>query len=307
MTLHGPQWLDERRKGIGGSDVAAILGLSPWKTAFQVYQDKRGEVGNYEGSAAMDWGKRMEPAIRQWYSDQTGRSVRVPEKIIYNSEYPFMLASLDGFTDDGRIVEIKTARSGKGWGEPGTAEIPDCYALQVQHYMLVTGMWVADVAVSIGGGSPELYTVEADRELFNLLIEAEAAFWERVQSGNPPEPVTYADAVARYGRSHAQGVKLASQDVLTAVQYLHAVREEIGLLEAKEEEIKGDLIRYLGDEASDLVDADGSLLATYRIGNGRKSVDVKALERDRPDIYQQFLKQADPQRRFLLKGGSKNV
>ncbi len=44
MTMHGPQYLEERRKGIGGSDIAAILGLSPWKTAYQVYQEKRKEV-----------------------------------------------------------------------------------------------------------------------------------------------------------------------------------------------------------------------------------------------------------------------
>ena len=109
-------WLEERRKGIGGSDVAAIMGLSPWKTAYQIYQDKRGEVKDFEGSAVMDWGKRMEPAIRQWYSDQTGRSVRLPDKILYHPVHQFMLASLDGFTDDNRVVEIKTARYSKDWG-----------------------------------------------------------------------------------------------------------------------------------------------------------------------------------------------
>ena len=89
--------------------------------------------------------------------------MRLPEKILYHSKYPFMLASLDGFTDDNRVVEIKTARSGKGWGEPGSNEIPDYYILQVQHYMIVTGFEVTDVPVSIAGGSPELYEVPADK------------------------------------------------------------------------------------------------------------------------------------------------
>ena len=71
---------------------------------------------DFEGSAVMDWGKRMEPAIRQWYSDQTGRSVRLPDKILYHPVHQFMLASLDGFTDDNRVVEIKTARYSKDWG-----------------------------------------------------------------------------------------------------------------------------------------------------------------------------------------------
>ena len=128
--LEGPVWLEERRKGIGGSDIAAIMGLSPFRTPFQVYQEKRREVVPWQGNETTDWGKRMEPAIRQWYSDQTGRAVRVPDRIITHSRYPFMLASIDGFTDDPlRGLEIKTARSAKGWGEPGSNEIPDYYVL----------------------------------------------------------------------------------------------------------------------------------------------------------------------------------
>jgi len=142
------QWLEERRKGIGGSDVAAIMGISPWKTAFQVYQEKRKEVNDWEGNEATDWGTRLEPAIRQWYSDQTGRPVRLPDKIMYSSEYPFMLATLDGFTDDRRVIQIKTSRYSKGWGEPGTNQIPHDDMVQVQPEMVVTGFEDADVTVS---------------------------------------------------------------------------------------------------------------------------------------------------------------
>ena len=53
MTMHGPQYLEERRKGIGGSDIAAVLGLSPWKTAYQVYQEKRKEVDDWKGNEAI--------------------------------------------------------------------------------------------------------------------------------------------------------------------------------------------------------------------------------------------------------------
>ena len=113
-------------------------------------------VEDWAGNELTDWGKRMEPAIRQWYSDTTGRDVRLPDKILYHPRHPFMLASLDGFTDDGRVVEIKTARSGRGWGEPETNQVPDYYALQVHHYMTVTGFSVADIPVSIAGGNPFL-------------------------------------------------------------------------------------------------------------------------------------------------------
>jgi putative phage-type endonuclease len=241
-----PKWLEARRRGIGGSDVAAIMGLSPFKTAFRVYQEKRKEVDDWGGNALTDWGSRMEPAIRQWYSDTTGRAVRLPDKIIFNEKYPYMLASLDGFTDDPRGVEIKTARSGRDWGEPGTDQIPDYYLVQVQHYMIVTGFPVFDVPVSIGGGAPELYEVPADKELQEMIIEAEARFWEQVQNGNPPDVTTYADAVARFGKNATSGAVIASAAAILDVVNLHQVREEMKALEEREEFLKGNLIIPFG-------------------------------------------------------------
>ncbi len=299
--MEGPQWLEERRRVIGGSDVAAIMGMNPWKTAYRVYQEKRKEVEDWQGNQATDWGKRMEPALRQWYSDVTGRPVRLPDKIIVSGKYPFMGASLDGYTDDGRIVEIKTARNVRGWGEPGTNEIPEYYVLQVQHYMIVTGFEVTDIPVSIAGGPPELYEVPADRELQEMIIEVCANFWRRVQEGNPPDPVTYADAVQRYGKSAAVGTVVASQEAMKFVNDLRHVRARIELLEAEEKDLKGMLIAALGEAGDVMVDPDGNPLVTYKLGNGRRTFDVKAFEKDHPVLYGKYLKMGEAQRRFLLK------
>ena len=294
-------WLEERRKGIGGSDVAAIMGLSPWKTAYQVYQEKRKEVEDWGGNSLTDWGKRMEPAIRQWYSDQTGRDVRLPDKIMYHPQHPFMLASLDGFTDDGRVVEIKTARSGKDWGEPGTNQIPDYYAVQVHHYMTITGFQVADIPVSIAGSSPSLYVVEADKEISEMIIEACAKFWERVQSGNPPDPVTYADAVARFGKIKSDGSIIATTELIEAIAGLKQIRAQLGAMEDAEEAVKAKLIIALGDQADTIIDGAGQTLVTYKLANGRKSFDAKAFEKDHPNLYLKYIKTSEPQRRFLVK------
>jgi putative phage-type endonuclease len=294
-------WLEERRKGIGGSDIAAIMGLNPWKTAYRVYQEKRKEVKDWQGNEATDWGKRLEPALRQWYSDFTGRSVRLPDKVLYHAKHPFMLASLDGFTDDGRVVEIKTARSAKGWGEPGTNEIPDYYVLQAQHYMIVTGFEVADVPVSIGGGSPKLYEVTADQELQEMIINAATGFWQRVVDGNPPEPVTYADVVQRYGLSNTQGSLIAMKETIDVIDGLRLIRGKIGELEAAEEEIKARLIIFMGEQGDQIVSPDGNALITYKLGKGRTTFDIKSLERDHKELYQQYLKQGEAVRRFLIK------
>lgn len=295
------KYLEERRKLIGGSDVAAILGLSPFRTAYQVYQEKRKEVEDWKGNEATDWGSRLEPAIRQWYSDTTGRSVKVPDKLLVHPKYPFMGASLDGFTDDGRVVEIKTARNGKDWGEPGTNQIPDYYAVQVHHYMTITGFPVADIPVSIAGSSPSLYTVEADREISEMIIDACAKFWERVVSGNPPEPVSYSDAVARFGKSKAEGAVIASDGALAGVAELKQFIAQRKELEELEEEVKGRIIRFLGDAGDTLVDAGGHALVTYRLANGRKAFDAKAFEKDHPNLYLKYIKTSEPARRFLIK------
>lgn len=295
------QWLEERRKGIGGSDIAAIMGLSPWKTAFRVYQEKRKEVEDWQGNTSTDWGQRLEPMIRQWYSDNTGRPVRVPEGILVHEKHPFLFASLDGFTDDKRIVEIKTARSGKGWGEPGTDEIPDYYALQVQHYMIVTGFEVSDIPVSIAGGPPELYEVPADRELQELIIEAAAAFWKQVEAGIPPEPTCYADAVARFGKSKAEGVIIASEDVVADIVRIKDVRAIQLDLKAQEEELKGRIILALGEKGDVLADLEGNALVTWKMSKGRKSFDLKAFQKEQPELYEQYLRNGEGSRRFLIK------
>ena len=294
-------YLEERRKGIGGSDVAAILGLSPWKTPYRVYQEKRKEIDDWQGNPQTDWGIRMEPVLRQWYSDITGRAVRVPEGIIKSDQYPFMFASLDGFTDDRRVVEIKTARHGQDWGEPGTNEIPDYYALQCHHYMIVTGYEVTDVPVSISGSSPALYEVPADKEIADMIIETCAEFWKRVQEGNPPDPVTYADAVQRYGGINVEGTVTADDELLEIVERLRDIKAAMKDLEATEEALKGKVIMALGEQGDTLVGVDGKPLATYRLAKGRVVLDSKTLQAELPDVWAKYQKTLAPQRRFLVK------
>jgi predicted phage-related endonuclease len=167
--------------------------------------------------------------------------------------------------------------------------------------MLITGFEVCDVPVSIGGGSPELYEVPADKELQEMIIEACAAFWRRVQDGNPPDPISYADAVQRYGSSRAEGVVVASGDAIATVDDLRAVREEIKRLEAIEEELRGRIIITLGDAGDTLALPDGTTLVTYKMGKGRKSFDVKAFQKDHPDLFDRYSKTGEPSRRFLVK------
>ena len=295
-------WLAARRAGIGGSDVAAILGLSQYRTPLDVYLDKRGEVtDDAADNPAMLWGRILEPVIRQRYSDTTGREVALPAGIMASRERPFMLANPDGFTADRRIFEAKTARTAAGWGEPGTDEVPDAYALQVQHYMIVTGLAVADVAVLIGGSDFRIYTVHADPALQADLIAAEAEFWTRVEEGNPPPPVTFAEAQQRFGSLAAAGTVQASQDAIQAHAALAAIRAQQKELEAAEADAKAVLALALGDAGDTLVGPDGRTLATWKLAKAPERFDAAAFRTDHPDLAAAYTRPGTPSRRMLLK------
>jgi len=294
------EWYQARMRGIGGSDIAAIMGLSRYKTPLQVYKEKRGEVGPTPDNWRMLVGRTLEPAIRQFYADETGHAVMVPDGILTCEKYPFLLANLDGYTDEPRVVEIKTAGSGREWGEPGSADIPQEYLCQVQHYMIVTGYEVADVVASISNREPVIYTVEADYELQEMMIHEAAGFWEMVQQGIPPEPVTYAEAIQKYGNLAVSGGVEASKEIIQAANRLKAVKSSIKAMGAEEERLKGQIILALGDRGDTLL-KDGKTLATYKLSKGSIRFDTESFKVAHADLYQQFTKQSQAGRRFLLK------
>jgi putative phage-type endonuclease len=293
------QWLIDRMSGIGGSDAAAVLGLSKYKTPLEVYQEKRGEIGPIPDNEPMLWGRVLEPVIRQQYAERTGRVVRLPDGIIRHQEHPFMLATVDGITDDGRLVEIKTARTAQDWGEAGSDEVPQAYLIQVQHYLEVTALPVADVAVLIGGSDFRLYHIEADRELQQMIVEGEAEFWDRVQRSEPPEPVSYADVQARFGKSSREGSVEADIMTAEAVAMLKRIRESMKTLEEEEEQAKAVIMKVLGE--NETLIQQGKILATWKAQAGSKRFDSKTFQAHHPDLYSQFVAIGEPSRRFLLK------
>jgi putative phage-type endonuclease len=299
MSEQAAQWLAERRKGIGGSDAAAVCGVSPYRTPLQVWQDKREASEQKPDTDAMLWGRILEAPIRQRYADVTGRSVKIPDGILYHQQHDFMLANIDGFTDEGRGVEIKTTSSPKDWGEPGTDEIPLPHIFQVQHYMAVTGFTVFDVPVLIGGRDFRIYEVHADADLQAMMIEREAAFWRLVQEAIPPDPVNYEDVVRRYRQSQPMSL-MASLDVEGQLVRLKSLREQIDALEVFEQEARTAILGAMGEHDT-LVAPDGRVLATWKSGKAPKRLDIKALEKEQPEMYQQYLKPGEASRRFLVK------
>lgn len=138
--------------------------------------------------AAFHWGSLLEPVIRQEYADRTKRIVRVPGAMLHHPRYQFVIAHVDGVTDDKRLFEAKTSRTSLDWGPSGSDQVPEHYLLQVQHYLAIVGYAVADVAVLIGGSDFRMYEIEADAELQEMILWGENDFWNHVQAGTPPDP-----------------------------------------------------------------------------------------------------------------------
>lgn len=290
METNREAWLAERRTGIGGSDVAAILGLSKWKTPLDVYMEKTGQAPPQPETEPMRWGTLLEPVILREFSERHGVRVVREDGIKRHPRHGFMLASLDGWAPElPAVVECKTARSADGWGEPGTGEIPAYYQTQVAHYMAVTGAAIAFVPVLIGAADFRVYKVDRDDEFIGDIIEAEAAFWnDHVVAGVPPEPINAADAARLWARDNGETVEVAGE-LADDVEELRALREQAKDLEERIGSIE-DRLKLAFMDASSIAHG-GKVLATFK-AQTRKSIDLKALTAANPTLAEQFARES---------------
>jgi putative phage-type endonuclease len=157
---------EKRKRYIGGTDVSAILGMSPWRTPWDVWASKTGRAEDVRTSEAMRWGTALEPVVLAEYEFQTKTKLDLPGFVL-DKNTPFFCANLDGARlKDRIIVEAKTAniRKAHEWGEEGTDQVPDAYRLQVMHYMHVLDFDEAHIPVLIGGSDFRIYVVKRDKE-----------------------------------------------------------------------------------------------------------------------------------------------
>jgi putative phage-type endonuclease len=293
--------LGDRREYIGGSDAAAICGLSPWKTAYQLYQEKRGEVPPPDLSAneRVYWGTVLEEVVAREYSKRTGRAVRRVNRTLVHPDYPFIRAHIDRLVvGDDRILECKTTDAARAadWGEEGSEEIPRHYQAQPQHYLAVTGKAVCDVAVLIGGNRMRIYTIRRDEEFIAMLLEAEREFWERVRAGNPPDPATPEEAAARWRIAAPGELEGLAEDYSAALQ-MASLATMAAEMKEQAEALELQLMQRLGDGADTLL-FRGQKLCTWKTSKPR-ILDQKALAVAHPDIVEAFRKEV-PKRTFRL-------
>ena len=298
MTLE--QLLKERRKGIGGSDAAAVAGLSRYRTPIQVYMEKLELVEPPEENEAMYWGKKLEDLVAKEFSVRTGMRVRRCRAILRHPEHPFMLANVDRLiVGRNEGLECKTASAFKA-GEWDGDEIPWEYAIQCYHYMAVTGYSAWWIAVLIGGNRFVYKRIERDEEIIANLIKIESDFWHNhVLKGVPPEPDGSSASTELMKRLYPESNGL-EMDLPSAVerwieQYEQAEEEEKAAAERKEEAANN--IKMLLGEYE--VGRFRDWKITWRsISSSR--LDTKRLKAEMPDIYSKYVQQTSS-RRFEIK------
>ncbi|BCL90894.1 YqaJ viral recombinase family protein [Ralstonia pseudosolanacearum] len=309
VDLTRTDWLAVRKTGIGGSDAAAAVGLSPFKSQTELWLEKTGRDAELPKPDPNDttepiyWGTLLEPIVAAAYTQQTGHRVRKVNAVLCHPTIPFMLANLDREVigvPDVQILECKTA------GEFGARHwqdgVPEYVQLQVQHQLAVTGKRAADVAVLLCGQALEVHRVQRDDGLIARLIQLEAQFWHYVETDTPPpgDGSESADRALRclYPRDSGGTVDFSDDRQLSAVfADLVAVREQIEAQEAAAAKLKQTLQHAMGDASRALFETGE---VTFKRSKDGMTTDLERLLVDNPDLAQQYAVPKAGSRRFLI-------
>lgn len=187
MSLTQEQ-LAMRLTGIGGSEIAAIAGVSPYATSIDVFMVKH-KLSTFTGNFNTERGTFFEPAIANWYIHRTGRTLTYPGTVRHPTD-AIVLATPDGIADQDILIEIKSPgeHTEKLWGPPGTEHIPPWIRMQAIWGMAVTGLKKADVVADIKRDLC-VYHIEYSERLYKALLEVATSFWhDHVLTGIAPEP-----------------------------------------------------------------------------------------------------------------------
>ena len=293
------EWLKMREAGIGASEVAAILGLSPWETPFSLWLKKTHQVPPTEENDAMRRGHYLEDAVVQWWMHETGEQVikaSAADIIYVHPDHPYMRGTPDRVVKGRKkILEVKSTAIQMG------DTIPDYYLAQVTYQMYVTGIHQAELIYIQGGLTFGRFVVEYEEEFADLIAERVTEFWiENVLGGKEPDAISVSDLAVKIPKSTPEKSVEADEK---AIDQVNVLREKKAMYDALGEEIDdltNSLKMYMTDSEA-LVDGDGNVLCTWKSSKDRTSFDSKTFAAENPDLYDKYCKTAPGSRSFLIK------
>ena len=304
------EWLSIRGNGIGSSDAAVAVGISPYKSPLELWLEKTGrkQAPDLASNDAVFWGTTLEEIIARVYATRTGCKVRRLNAVLQHPEYLFMLANLDRVvqhpTDGSGILEVKTAglHSAQFWDDG----VPDSYQCQVLHQLAVTGKEWCDVAVLIGGQDFRVYRVVRDDAKIADLIQREEKFWQCVMQDISPA----VDGSESSGRALASMYPSDGGEMLDCIddtdmnrifgEYMSYRQQRISN-EQQEALLKQKLQDRLGF-ASGAVLSEGKI--TWRKAKDSTETDFKKLANENPDLIAKYEVPKPGVRRFVVQYGN---
>lgn len=283
------EWLEWRKKGIGGSDAATVAGLNPWRSLINVYLDKTTDQPPQEDNERMRVGRDLEDYVAKRFEEATGTKVRRENYLLQHPEHEFMLANLDRvIIGENAFLECKTTGSySKAEWEEG---VPLHYEIQCLHYMAVCGFDYCYIACLVGNEKFIYHKIERDEETINNLIAVEKDFWERYILGNEvPDPDgsdEYTEVIRKkYHTSIAESIELDTSFTEKLIR-----RDELEMLIKSMEQQKKQIDQEIQLEMKECELAVlGDRKITWKT-QSRTTVDSKRLREEVPEIYEQYTK-----------------
>lgn len=294
-------WLKERMRGIGGSDAAAVAGVSRWKSPVAVWLEKTGQITPEEPGEAAYWGTVLEDIVAEEFAAKTGLKVRNYNFMMQHPEHSFMLANIDRKIVGQKVgLECKTT-SAYNRDEWAGDNVPDTYYIQCQHYMAVTGYESWWIACLIGGNKFVYKLIKRNDEFIERLIQIEKDFWQHVVDGTMPAvdgSESSSEALKRlYPESKDMEIILPDTAELWIRQYEAASDDERAAKERKQE-AQNVLENMLGECERGRV---GERIVSWKSTKPREIFDGKRFQADYPELYKQYIKIGEPYRRFSVK------
>ena len=243
------EWLEHRRKSIGGSDASSILGMNSYSSAYTVWADKLGKIPPKEDNEAMRLGRDLEEYVAKRFTEVTGKKVRRENNILINPDIPFAHANVDRMIvgeDAGFEAKTTSALNTKKFKN---GEYPENYYCQCVHYMMVTGCKRWYLGVLVLGVEFKWFVIERDEGEIEALKKSEADFWEYVKSGEAPmadgSDSTSETIQAIYPESNGESVSLmAFENDLQQFMTLSSLLDDV---KKQKEEVANRIKAYMGE------------------------------------------------------------
>ncbi len=294
-------WHQERAKGIGGSEIAAILGLDSYKTPLQVFLDKTGQSEPFKGNEHTRAGKKLEAVVVDYFVEETGAEIIAGNDGIVQQQLlskPFILGTVDRIyklNDTFGVLECKTTQK-----TIDLDDLPKSWFCQLQWYMGIFGLKKGSIAWLERGLNFNIVSVDFDADLFTFMVNEAEKFWvNHVQAGIPPEPINSTDIDKLFRSSTAGKTIEANEDTALVVSELVEVNGHIKTLEEKADALKEQIKLVLRD--SEQLTYFGNTLLTWKSSRATATFDVETFKKENPDLYSKYLKEKAGSRRLLIK------